>query len=83
MKTYTIYEAKTHFSELVRRAAAGETVRIGARGKAVVELRPAAGPALERPQSFYGVWKDRMWFAPDYDQADQEIADAIAARINR
>jgi len=83
MKTYTIYEAKTHLSELIKRAAAGDTVRIGSHGKASVELRRVPVSANEMPKSFFGIWKGKIEFAPDYDHVDQEISDAIMARIGR
>jgi prevent-host-death family protein len=40
------YEAKTHFSELIKRAARGEHVIITKRGKAVATLGPATPPRV-------------------------------------
>lgn len=40
MTDISIAEAKAHFSELVERAEAGETVRITRRGKLVARLVP-------------------------------------------
>ncbi|HEY1638817.1 MAG TPA: type II toxin-antitoxin system prevent-host-death family antitoxin [Rhizomicrobium sp.] len=40
MEDVSIAEAKAHFSELVERAEAGETVRITRRGKPVARLVP-------------------------------------------
>ena len=40
MADISIAEAKAHFSELVERAEAGETVRITRRGKPVARLMP-------------------------------------------
>ncbi len=81
MKTYTIYEAKTQFSKLVSQALQGETVVIGSHGKPAVELK-AIKPA-PKPATFFGVWRDQVKYAPDYDQADAEIAQAVKRRIEQ
>ncbi len=46
--TYSTYEAKTHFSELMRRVRAGERVVITYHGAPAAELRPLepAGESL-------------------------------------
>ena len=45
METYSIYEAKAHFSEIIRQVREGETVTVTRRGKPVAEIRPIAEPA--------------------------------------
>ena len=42
MAAIGIYEAKAHFSELVRRAAAGERITITSHGRPVVDIVPSA-----------------------------------------
>lgn len=69
----TIYEAKTNFSKLVKRAAAGETVLIGAFGKPEVML-VAAKPAKKAVQ--FGAWKNKegLWYdESEFVQADHAI----------
>jgi prevent-host-death family protein len=44
MSSISIANAKAHLSELVERAAAGETVRITRRGKPVAQIVAAEGP---------------------------------------
>lgn len=44
MSATTLADAKAHLSDLVARAAAGETVRITRRGKPVAALVPARAP---------------------------------------
>ncbi len=39
-ETYSTYEAKAKFSEILRRVRAGETVRVSYRGEEVAEIRP-------------------------------------------
>lgn len=45
METYSIYEAKAHFSEIIRQVREGETITVTYRGKPVAEIRPIAEPA--------------------------------------
>jgi prevent-host-death family protein len=44
MKSISLAEAKAHLSKLVEEAAAGETICITRRGKAMAELGPARRP---------------------------------------
>jgi prevent-host-death family protein len=44
MKTVSLIDAKTHLSELVERAAAGEAVRITRRGKTVAQITSVDAP---------------------------------------
>lgn len=60
---YTIYEARTHFSELLKRVMAGEEITIAHRTKEVaklVPLRPA--PAERQPGSARGQFITREDF---------------------
>ena len=49
MNSYSIYEAKARFSELIRRVRRGGTIIVTYRGAPVAEIRPieAGTPALE------------------------------------
>lgn len=40
-RTYSTYEAKAKFSEILRKVRAGESVYVTYRGKEVAEIRPA------------------------------------------
>ena len=70
MQVTNIHKAKTHFSRLVERAAAGEEIIIGKAGKPVAklvqytEVKPVRKP---------GGWKGKVWMSPDFDKADKEI----------
>lgn len=50
MKTYSTYEAKAKFSEILRQVREGRTVRVSYRGSPVAEIRPIADAdaSLER-----------------------------------
>ena len=43
MKTYSTYEAKAKFSEILRQVRRGQTVRVSYRGNPVAEIRPIGG----------------------------------------
>ena len=67
-----IHEAKTHFSKLVARAAAGEEIVIAKAGVPVAKLVAFREP---RPLKL-GLWKGRAWAADDWDsdETNEEIA---------
>lgn len=61
---YNLYEAKTAFSELVRRAAAGEEIVIAKAGKPMVKLVSLeTPPAVRQP----GGWETGVWISDDFD----------------
>ena len=60
-----IHEAKTHFSRLVDRAAAGEEIVIGKAGKPVAKLVPYSESKEPRQP---GGWEGRVWMSEDYDE---------------
>jgi len=62
----SLYEAKTHLSELVERAAEGQEIIIAKSGKPkarLVPLAPREARRLRKP----GRGKGRGWIAPDFD----------------
>lgn len=63
-KTVNLYEAKTHLSELVERAARGEEVVIAKAGQPRARLVPIARPRRARKP---GAWKGRVVIAADFD----------------
>jgi len=64
METVSIYEAKTHFSRLVDKAAAGEDVIVSRHGKPIVRLARLAEP---RPRVRFGVLAGRVRIGDDFD----------------
>ena len=63
-KILNLYEAKTHLSELVERAAAGEEIVIAKAGRPKARLVPLE--KAEQPRK-PGVWKGRLWISDDFD----------------
>lgn len=66
-----IYEAKTHLSDLVERAAGGEDIVIAKAGSPRVRLVPIHAP--RRPRS-PGGWEGRVQLTSDFDTVDDDIA---------
>ena len=63
--TVNLYKAKTHLSELVERAAAGEEIVIAKAGKPKAKLVPYEAPRKKRVggQNVLGI----TYMAPDWD----------------
>jgi prevent-host-death family protein len=60
-----IYEAKTHFSKLVRRAAAGEEVVIASAGTPVAKLVAYSSPSAPRKP---GLLAGKIEIKPGFDK---------------
>ena len=71
---YTVHEAKTNLSKLLRKAARGEEVVI-ARGKKPVAKLVAVSP--KKKKRVPGRWKGKIWYTPDaFDPlSKEELAD--------
>ena len=68
--TINLYDAKTHLSELVERAAAGEEIVIAKAGKPKAKLVPYQEPAEPRkPAHALGL----TYIADDFDAAMPDI----------
>ncbi len=61
----SMHTAKSTLSQLVKKAAAGEPVYIGAYGRAEVKLVPV-GPA-ERPRKRFGLLKGKLKLPADLE----------------
>jgi prevent-host-death family protein len=71
--TKSLYEAKTHLSELVERAARGEEIVIAKNGVPMAKLVPLAKTAAKRKP---GGWNGKVWIADDFDAplSDETLA---------
>ena len=72
---YNVYEARTHLSQLMERAAAGEAIILAKAGKPMVELTPIK-PRRKNKKKFKrtpGLLRGQMKMAPDFDDEDPEI----------
>lgn len=65
MEVVSMHQAKSNLSGLVKRAAAGETIFIGAYGR--VEAKLVAANETERPPNRIGLMKGKIKMADDFD----------------
>ena len=72
MEIFNIHAAKTHFSQIVERALAGEEIVIARNGEALLDLVPRKSHKVKKSRQG-GQWTGKIWYAPDYDQADAMI----------
>ncbi|HVA67693.1 MAG TPA: type II toxin-antitoxin system Phd/YefM family antitoxin [Candidatus Binataceae bacterium] len=63
-KAVNVHEAKTHFSELLKRVARGEEVVIAKAGHPVARLVPLAATAITRRP---GTARGKVTIMPDFD----------------
>ena len=63
-KPVNLYDAKTHLSELVDRAAEGEEIIVAKAGTPKARLVPLHKPAKPRQP---GAWRGRVKIARDFD----------------
>ena len=70
-----VREFRGKLSDYLRRARAGERFVVVSRGEPLVEIVRAAGPA--RSERRPGRLKGQIWFAPDWDAPDDELADLM------
>ncbi len=66
MKWVNVYEAKTQFSQLLRRVAAGEEIVIAKGNRPIARLVPVDSSDELR---VLGTERDRIQIAPDFDAA--------------
>jgi antitoxin (DNA-binding transcriptional repressor) of toxin-antitoxin stability system len=75
METIPIHKAKSTLSQLVKRAAAGETIYIGGYGKAEVALCPV--PKINPVLAAYGCMKERPFPEGWDDPLPAEVIDSF------
>ncbi|HYK27180.1 MAG TPA: type II toxin-antitoxin system prevent-host-death family antitoxin [Streptosporangiaceae bacterium] len=70
-----VYEAKTHLSQLLDRAAAGEEIVIARAGRPIARIVPLSH-ASSRPRT-PGAWRGKVRIAADFDELPAEIEAAF------
>jgi prevent-host-death family protein len=73
-----MHEAKTHLSQLVERALAGEEIVVTRRGKPAVRLAPVA--SIGDREALFGCMAGEIAIAEDFDVLPDDIAEAFGAR---
>jgi len=77
-----IHEAKTHFSQLVERAAAGEEIVIAKAGQPRARLVPLERPSGRRRG--YGSMRGKIFLEDDWDspETNEEIAELFFGPVD-
>jgi prevent-host-death family protein len=71
---FNMHEAKTQFSRLVERAAAGEEIIISKAGRPIARLGPIPRTVTPRKP---GRWRGRVAIHDDFDESPPETAAAF------
>jgi prevent-host-death family protein len=74
-ESVNVYEAKTHLSQLIDRAAAGEEIIIARAGRPVARLVPLADSSARRRSP--GAWRGQVRIGADFDELPPEIDAAF------
>ncbi len=74
-----VYEAKTHLSRLLERAADGEEIVLGKSGKPMALLVPYR--ERRRPR-VPGRLAGKIWIAPDFDDTPEDIIAAFEGDLD-
>ena len=69
----SIAEAKAKFSELIKRAEAGEEILVTRHGKVVARMVPPDREARKPP--LLGALKGQIWIADDFDEPLEEFQE--------
>lgn len=73
-ETVNVYEAKTHLSQLIDRAAAGEEIVIARAGRPVARLVGLGDSPQARVP---GAWRGQVAMAADFDDLPAEVDAAF------
>ena len=76
--TVSLYEAKTHLSELGERAASGEEIIVTKHGKPRFRIVPV--DVLKVPRSIGGNRMGITYIADDFDAPDEELERLFGTR---
>lgn len=69
-----VYEAKTHLSQLLDRAAAGEEIVIARAGRPIARLVALAASSQRRTP---GAWRGQVSISDDFDELPAEMDAAF------
>jgi prevent-host-death family protein len=73
-----MHEAKTHLSQLVERALAGEDIIVTRRGKPAVRLAPVE--MVTDRSALFGCMAGEIEMTDDFDELPDDIAEAFGVR---
>lgn len=67
--TVNVYEAKSHFSQLLSRVEAGEEITVARNGRAVARIVPLTWGEVARTP---GIWKGKVVIHDDFDDFTEQ-----------
>lgn len=70
MAQVNVHEAKTHFSRLLARVAAGEEIIIAKAGKPIAKLVPVKQAPGKRQ---LGMDEGKIWISEDFDELPEDL----------
>jgi prevent-host-death family protein len=73
-ESVNVYQAKTHLSQLLDRAASGEEIIIARAGRPIARLVALAAPSARRVP---GGWRGKVTIAADFDELPEKIEAAF------
>lgn len=76
MEQLNVYQAKTHFSEVLQRVERGEEIVVARAGRPIARIVPINRSRSPRAP---GAWKGQVRLAPDFDELPPELAAAFLA----
>jgi prevent-host-death family protein len=77
-KTVNVRALRDHLSDYLHRAEQGESFVVVSRDRPVAQLGPAPEqPPVEGRRSLFGLLKDQIWIADDFDEMPAETLDAM------
>lgn len=74
-ESVNVYEAKTHLSQLLDRAAAGEEIIIARAGRPVARLVALDDSSSRRRVP--GGWRGKVRISPDFDELPADVEAAF------
>jgi prevent-host-death family protein len=74
-ESVNVYEAKTHLSQLLDRAAAGEEIVIARAGRPIARLVALSDVPSQRRRP--GAWRGKVSIADDFDELPTEMEAAF------
>jgi antitoxin (DNA-binding transcriptional repressor) of toxin-antitoxin stability system len=78
-KQVNVRDLRARLASYLEEAAGGVRIDVVSRGRVVAELRPPSPPAPRA--STRGVLKGKFWFAPDWHEASDEMADLVEGSV--
>jgi len=78
-KKVNVRDLRARLASYLEEAAGGVSIEVVSRGRVVAELRPPSGSVARA--STRGALKGQYWFAPDWHEASDELAELVEGSV--